>query len=201
MNGQEIESKFYVSNLKKIKAKLTGLGAILIQPRVHEANLRFDTPKQDLRKTGRVLRLRQDETAKMTYKGASKAVKGVAHRKEIEFEIANFAAGKELIEALGYELILFYEKYRTTYELNKTQIMLDELPYGNFVEIEGRNIKSIQKTAGILGLDFSKAVTASYPALFERVAKGMRIDTRALSFKAFKSKKPNAEKLGVEKAD
>ena len=71
MNGQEIEAKFYINNLPKIEARLQQLEARLIQARVHEKNLRFDTPDQSLRREGRVLRLRQDDAARMTYKGPS----------------------------------------------------------------------------------------------------------------------------------
>ncbi|MCC7118825.1 MAG: class IV adenylate cyclase [Anaerolineales bacterium] len=200
MNGQEIEAKFYAPNFRKIKAQLTALNATLIQPRTHEINLRFDTFKRELRKQGKVLRLRQDQSAKLTFKGPSQSAQGVASRQEIEFEIADFAAGQKLIEALGFEVVFFYEKHRAIYELNNTQIMLDEMPYGNFVEIEGRSLKSVQKTARLLELDLSKAVKVSYHALFERVASAMKLNADALSFKTFKRRKPTEKELGVEKA-
>lgn len=65
MNGQETEIKFYVGNLPRIEARLVELGAHLIQARVHETNLRFNTP-QLCRQEGKVLRLRMDTTPKMT---------------------------------------------------------------------------------------------------------------------------------------
>lgn len=43
-----------------------------------------------------------------------------------------------LLQELGYVVSEVYEKYRTTYKLNVLQITLDEMPYGMFVEIEGR---------------------------------------------------------------
>ena len=30
-----------------------------------------------------------------------------------------------------------YEKYREAFDLNDLEIVLDEMPYGNFVELEG----------------------------------------------------------------
>jgi adenylate cyclase class IV len=69
MNGQEIEAKFYVRNLTKIELRLLELKAQLIQPRTHEINLRFDNAENELVKSFRVLRLRQDEKARITYKG------------------------------------------------------------------------------------------------------------------------------------
>ena len=44
MNHQEIEVKFYVNDLKRLEALLLELGAVLIQPRVHESNIRFALP-------------------------------------------------------------------------------------------------------------------------------------------------------------
>jgi adenylate cyclase class IV len=49
MNHQEIEIKFYVNDLKRLEARLLELGAVLIQPRVHESNVRFDLPDGSLR--------------------------------------------------------------------------------------------------------------------------------------------------------
>src|SRR5688572_21038830 len=118
MNGQEIEVKFHVKDLSKIEGRLHELKADLFQPRVHETNLRFDTPNHDLRHAGRVLRLRQDDQARMTYKGPSDKRDGVMSREEIEFVVEDYERAKQFIEALGYETSVFYEKYRTTYELD-----------------------------------------------------------------------------------
>lgn len=201
MNGQETEIKFYVGNLEKIEARLIKLGALLIQPRVHETNLRFDTAQRSLRSEGKVLRLRMDTTPKMTFKGPGQLMDGVISRKEIEFEIGDFDAGKELIESLGYEVMVFYEKYRRTYELNKLHIMLDELPYGDFVEIEGETLEEIKELADSLKLDATRAIETSYQVLFERVAEKKKMNLNALSFEAFKDWKPGEEDLSVCKAD
>lgn len=201
MNGQETEIKFYVGNLPAIETRLVELGAHLFHARVHETNLRFDTPDRALRQKGKVLRLRMDESARMTFKDQGHTTDGVISRKEIEFEIGDFAAGRELIESLGYEVMLFYEKYRTTYELNNLHIMLDELPYGDFVEIEGDEIAEIVQLANQLNLDTKKAIEASYQLLFERVAEKNQLNVNSLSFETFKNKKPTAGEMGVTSAD
>lgn len=201
MNGQETEIKFYVGDLAKIEARLVELGANLIQPRIHETNLRFDTSDRALRREGKVLRLRMDTTPKMTFKGPGLAAEGVISRTEIEFEIGDFAAGKELIESLGYEVMVFYEKYRTTYAFNNTHIMLDELPYGDFVEIEGVDSQAIHHLAKLLKLDIGKAITTSYHALFENIAELKKMDVSSLSFQTFQEGRPDANELGVSPAD
>jgi adenylate cyclase class 2 len=201
MNGEETEAEFYVSNLAKIEARLVEMGAYPVQERVHETNLRFDTPDHSLRKEGKVLRLRQDQTAKMTFKSDTTMDDGVLSRKEIEFEVQSFEAARKLIESLGYEIVLFYEIYRKTYDLNGLHIMLDELPYGDFVEIEGQEVNAIRGTAERIGLNWNAAIPSSYGALFERVAKSRKLDTGKLTFEAFSGQRPGAKELSVIEAD
>ena len=100
---QEIEAKFYVRDLKKIESRLQDLEARLIQPRVLETNTRFDLPDARLRSEGRVLRLRQDMEARLTYKGAGKSEQGIVNRTEIEFVVGDFEQAKLFLEALGYQ--------------------------------------------------------------------------------------------------
>ena len=84
----------------------------MIQPRVLETNIRFDLPDGGLRSEGRVLRLRQDTAARLTYKGAGKNEQGVARPHEIEFTVEDFEKAKNFLEALGYQKLLQYNKYR-----------------------------------------------------------------------------------------
>jgi len=198
---QEIEAKFYVKDLKQIEARLHDLKARLKQPRIHETNIRFDTPNQDLHREQRVLRLRQDDKVRMTYKDASKNEQGVLNRMEIEFVVEDFERAKRLLEALGYEKSLFYEKYRTTYELDNTYVMLDELPMGSFIEIEGESIDSIREIGRKLGLKWDTAISTSYSALFERVRKAKAAQIEDLSFENFEGMEVTKDELGVQPAD
>ena len=183
MNGQEIEAKFHVQNLRKIELRLLELKAQLIQPRVHEVNLRFDRSDGELRNSFRVLRLRQDDIARFTFKGPSVEKEGgILSRQEIEFEVGDFDSAKQFLEAIGFQVVVFYEKFRATYELNDTHIMLDELPYGSFIEIEGKNVQTIRSVADALGLNWEAMVKAGYHALFERVAGKYGLDVSKLSF-------------------
>ncbi len=202
MNGQETEAKFYIQDLKKIELRLRELKAQLIQPRTHEVNLRFDDAEDGLRNAHRVLRLRQDDKARLTYKGPSTEKEGgILSRREIEFVVEDFEIAREFLEALGYKVVVFYEKFRATYELNDIHIMLDELPYGEFVEIEGENTEAIRKIANLLGLDWNAMVKAGYHALFEQVAPKYNLDASQLSFAALEKVKITQGDLNVQYAD
>jgi adenylate cyclase, class 2 len=209
---QETEAKFYVLDLERIGSRLHSLEALLIQDRVLETNIRFDLPDGRLRSEGRVLRLRQDTEARLTYKSGSTNEQGVLSRREIEFVVEDFERAGQFLEALGYQKLFYYEKYRTTYALQtsevlktsevSTHVMLDELPYGNFVEIEGENIESIQATADKLNLKWDTAIPTSYHMLFERLcAKHPELDRTELSFSALHGRNISIKDLSIRAGD
>jgi adenylate cyclase class 2 len=195
-SGQEIEVKFYVRDLEAIAARLEILDARLLRPRLHEVNLRYDRPDGSLAREHRVLRLRHSDDLRLTYKGPSSIVEGAMSRQEIEFSVGDFEAARQFLEALDYQIIVMYEKYRTTYEMKtsevsedfgslETLIMLDELPFGDFVEIEGESPAAIRAAAGRLGLDWETHLTESYLALFERLRGKLGFTFRDLTFDNF----------------
>jgi len=165
---QELEIKYLIADLPALQARLQALGARLIQPRTFEHNLRFDTPAGALTRSRQVLRLRQDTAARMTYKGPGEDRGGVRLRQEIEFQVGDFAAARRLLEALGYRVSVRYEKYRAVYHLRGVLVALDELPYGDFAELEGPSPESIRAVNALLGLRWEARLPESYLALFER---------------------------------
>jgi len=200
-NGQETEVKFYVLRLDNSKTRLDELKARLIQSRVLETNLRFDLPDGSLRSSSRVLRLRRDTKARLTYKGAGQNNEGIVGRQEIEFVVEDFEKARQFLEALGYQQTMVYEKYRTTYELDHVSIMLDELPYGSFVEIEGETREQIQAVSKKLNLDQSAAIDRSYTALFEDLRKALQLPFQDILFENFSGVQVTSEHLNVRAAD
>lgn len=201
MNDQEIEVKFYVRDLKKIESRLRDLNSQLIQPRVHELNYRYDLPDGSMRAAGRVLRLRRDANATLTYKSPSVFVDGIFSRTELETTIGDFDTAQKILEALGYVRTMTYEKFRAVYELDHIHIMLDELPIGDFVEIEGADGKGIRNMASRLGLDIEAAVGAGYARLFEEYNTRQGRASTDLTFDALRGKVPSPQELNVRAAD
>jgi adenylate cyclase class 2 len=199
--GQETEAKFYVRDLERTRLQLQALKAHVIQARILETNIRFDLPGALLLSQGRVLRLRQDTDARLTYKSASTNEQGVLSRREIEFVVEDFEKAQQFLEALGYQKLLYYEKYRTTYQLDNNLVMLDELPYGNFVEIEGETIEAIRTLARQLNLSWKAAVGTSYTALFERTRAALNLSFQDLSFEKFSGIQVRPDDLGVQAAE
>lgn len=199
--NQEIEVKFYVADLAAIEGRLRELGASQTQARTLELNLRFDTPERELERDFRVLRLRQDTRARLTYKGPVLGHQGVRVRQEIEFEVSDFAAAREFLQALGYRVSMIYEKYRSTYEARGVEVSLDEMPYGNFVEIEGPDSETIQIMSAKLGLDWEASIPSSYAVLFEALRGRLGLPFRDLIFQNFEGIEVSPEMLGVRPAD
>lgn len=200
-SNQEIEAKFYVTGLDGIKKRLHELEAHLIQDRILETNIRFDLPDARLRSQGRVLRLRRDTEARLTYKGGSRSEQGVLSRTEIEFTVGDFDKAKMFLEALGYQELFRYDKYREVYELEGCHIMLDELPYGTFVEIEGENADAIRHLAEMIPLKWEAAIPQSYNALFETVKAILLLPFKDLTYDNFTGVTVKPEHLGVTPAN
>jgi len=200
-NDQEIEAKFYIRDLAALEGRLKAQGGVLVQPRVFERNLRFDTPNRSLSRELRVLRLRKDSRARLTFKGPAVAGAAVSIRQEIEVEVSDFEATRRLLEALGYEISVMYEKYRASYDFQSCEVSLDEMPYGNFAEIEGPGEASIQAAAVALGLDWSARASVSYLALFSNLKARFKLKMEYLSFDAFQGRSFSAEDFDLSPAD
>jgi len=150
---------------------------------------------------GKALRLRQDEAARITFKGTSVYSEGVRSRPEFETTLGDFETGRKILDALGYVTVAIYEKYRRTYELGELHIMLDELPYGDFVEIEGPDLETLKSASSRLGLDFSAAISLSYLNLFKELYPVYELDPSQLTFSALEGLSISAEDLAVRAAD
>ena len=200
-NQQELEIKLYLLDMPAFQQRVESLGGQLIEPRLHEINLRFDTPDEQLTRASQVLRLRQDTAARLTYKGPGETIDGVHARREIEFTVSDYQSARALLEALGYQVSLMYEKFRTTYELDGLQVTLDEMPYGNFTEIEGPDGKQIRAAAETLGVSWEARIIQSYTTLFEQLRQKKGFTFRDLSFDNFSSRDISPADLGVVPAD
>ena len=181
---QEVEVKLYTPDLALVRVALEAAGAVLTKPRVFERNLRYENAAGTLTAQGVVLRLRQDDEAKLTYKEGEGSADGIFRRFEAEVVVSDFETMDVILRRLGYELALVYEKYRTTYVLGDAEIVLDELPYGNFTEIEADEA-TIEMIVGLLGLGGYRLMSGSYTYIFAELKLRLGLEMRDLSFENF----------------
>lgn len=112
-----------------------------------------------------VLRLRRvGKNARLTYKERLATSSAIKHQREDETGVADAEAMDAILDALGFTRALVYEKRRQTWRLGKAEIVIDELPFGLFMEIEGSEdeIKAAERRLGLKGL---RAEHATYPQL------------------------------------
>ena len=200
-NNQEIEVKFLISNLPALLEKIQNLGAFELRPRVLETNLRFDTRDKKLSERAQVLRLRQDDQAILTFKSPGEIMEGVISRTELEVVVSNFQNTRAILEALGFQVYMSYEKYRQNFQLNNLVASVDEMPYGNFIELEGSSPEHVRSTAALLGLDWEQRINLSYTALLGLFNQKTGHAFRDLSFEVFAGTNVMPEDLGLSFAD
>jgi len=201
MDDQEREIKLNIQDLPALAERLRMCGAAAVRERTLERNLRLDTHDGRLKKEGRLLRLRKDDQVKVTYKDRAKVEDGVIVRREIEFTVDDLEIARKLFEVLGFQVIVVYEKYRAIFRMGDVMVALDELPYGNFVEIEAPNNTLIQGVVQMLGLDGSKAINTNYLGLFDRLKVNLGLGFNDLIFKEFTALDISPSDMAVESAD
>jgi adenylate cyclase class 2 len=115
-----------------------------------------------------VLRLRRvGEKALLTYKERFPRESAIKHQREDETAVEDPAAMAAILDALGFKPVLVYEKRRQTWRLDETEVVIDELPFGWFMEIEGDDV-AIEAAEQRLEIDGLPAEHATYPQLTEQ---------------------------------
>jgi adenylate cyclase class 2 len=183
----EVEVKFFVPDLAALRQKLLAAGAILAKPRIYERNIRLDTADNQLWQRQELLRLRQDTAVVVTFKGMplKMAHSEAKVREELEMRVDDFEMAAAIFQRLGFEPKQIYEKYRETYHFGDVEVVLDEMPFGNFVEVEGEEA-AIRQAAAVLGLDWRNRILANYLALMAQLKTYHQLPFDDLTFANFK---------------
>ena len=161
----EIEKKYRLSveQFGPLRRRLEEAGAEEQGPSEFEENIIYTGPGLDPAR--RVLRLRRKGVrAVFTFKERDTSGAFIKRQREEETEVSDAAALAAILEALGYRPALVYEKRRETWHVGGAEVVLDELPFGLFVEIEGEEAR-ILEVEKLLRLDRAEAEHAPYPEL------------------------------------
>ncbi len=171
--GIEIEKKYRLAREQEaaVRRRLIDVGAVAGEQEF-EVNTLYGG--HGLEPRTRVLRLRRvGVRAILTFKERYATESAIKHQREDETEVSDPDALAAILDALGYRPVLIYEKRRTTWHIAGVELVIDELPFGLFMEIEGQE-SDINEAESLLNLSGAEAEHASYPALTER--HGMLID-------------------------
>jgi len=164
----EVEVKIAIGSASEALDRLLELGAAIEHPREFEENILLDVGGGKLSSKGALLRVRRyGASGTLTYKEPAAGPAGFKVRRELEAEIPDPEAILRILEASGFTRIWTYEKFRTVLGAGDVEILLDETPIGNFLELEGR-ADAIAEFVGRLGKRPEDCITASYRELMER---------------------------------
>ena len=169
----EIEKKYVLDKkmLVEYTARLAELGAtftgeVFEENYLHRGGVLDGKPA--------VLRLRKTgEKTILTYKERVAVEGDFKHQIEFETGITDVDATENIIQKLGYKLAVIYEKHRKSWHLDKVEVVLDELPFGYYMEIEGE-IDDIEKAEKLLGADKLQPEPRGYPGLTLKYGKRVK---------------------------
>ncbi len=175
----ETEKKYRLNGAQReqVLAKLKEIGAVFSREDF-EVNELYGGGILDEKRA--VLRLRKIEGKTiLTYKQRIDNNSAIKRQIEHETEIADAAAIEMIIESLGFEKAIVYEKRRQTWHFRETEIVLDELPFGLFMEIEG-SIAEITSVERLLKAEDFETEHETYPRLTAKLGKqnGQLIEAR-----------------------
>lgn len=163
----EIEKKYRLTPERRdeIKGELRDCEA-QFRGREFEENTIYSSDM--LRKNGAIVRLRRaGERILLTYKRRIEDRFDVKKQVEYETEVSDGGAAEAIIAELGLKPAVVYEKFRESWDLRSVEIVMDELPFGLFMEIEG-SITGIKEAEMLLGIEDLETVNETYPRLTAR---------------------------------
>jgi adenylate cyclase class 2 len=99
-------------------------------------------------------------------------------------EVEDFDTAVAILEKVGFEQQQVYEKYRETFQLDRVEVVLDEMPFGNFVELEGGE-GAIRMAADLLELEWDRRILTNYLALMEQLKTARNLPFDDLTFENF----------------
>jgi adenylate cyclase, class 2 len=162
--GTEIEKKFRLTSEQRdsVLEKLKSSNAEFLHDEFEE-NVLYNNGT--LHTQGSILRLRTtDRRSTLTFKSRLDNVGSAKCRLEEETIVSDPRAMDAILKALGFKPTLVYEKRRSTWKLADCEVVMDELPFGLFMEIEGDE-PSIAETERMLETGILEEEHRSYPQL------------------------------------
>lgn len=194
MTPLEIEIKFFISDIDALRKKICSAGAEWKRGGF-ESNIRFDDQSMRLTRERKLLRLRQDTACRLTVKTPS-ADSDADFKifRELEVTVGDPKTMTAILGELGYFPRQIYEKERETYRFKQTDLCLDTLPFGHFLEIEGEK-DDIRAVADALCLNWEERITTNYLALFDALRKQLHLPFEDVTFENFRNMKLDSSRV------
>lgn len=169
----ETEIKYRLSSeqFKQVQKDLEELNAEFVGKDFEENKI---YSSEVLRSLDAILRIRRiDEKSILTFKRRKSGERGIKEHVEHETVVESASETAKIIEELGCEKVLIYEKRRKTYKFRKVEIVLDELPFGLYMEIEG-DFMSIKEAEMFINAEDFEIEHKTYPHLTANLGKKVK---------------------------
>lgn len=166
----EIEKKYRLTDTecRSVEKRLRQMG---FRPRPVEFEENTIYRGGNLKMGFQALRLRRiGDRAILTFKRRFPTKSPIKHQEEHETEVLDADAAHAIVTSLGFHPAVVYEKRRVGWDVGKAKVVIDELPFGLFMEIEASE-KEILRVEKLIGADGLMAVSETYPALTARLGK------------------------------
>lgn len=164
----EIEKKYRLPSERRslIEDALRELGAQFLRDDFEENTIYGG---ELLDSSASIVRIRRTQNRSvLTYKRRIENVSDVKQQIEHESEISDAEAVSKILLELNLEPKLVYEKRRATWKLRSVEVLLDELPFGLFMEIEG-SLTAIKEAEMLLDIEDLETEHETYPRLTARL--------------------------------
>lgn len=163
----EQEIKLPFDTLEAAHQAVHTAGGRLVRSRRLIDDRLFDREDQSLMRAGMALRIRRDgELAVLTWKGPVQPGP-VKSREEIETTVGDADTLTSIVQALGFRSWFRGQKYREDYDVDGATVVIDEAPFGVFVEIEATP-DAIDAVSMRLGRTRADYRLESYPRLWRQ---------------------------------
>ena len=175
----EIEKKYRVTPelITRIVSALNEIGAEYVGEDFEENTIYGGGM---LEGTNSIVRIRRtQDRSLLTFKRRVANQSDVKEQIEFETEVSDADAAANIVKELGLVPGLVYEKKRKTWRVRGVEVVVDELPFGLFMEIEG-SVTAIREAEMLLGMEHLETEQETYPRLTARLGKSIdgRIEAR-----------------------
>jgi len=168
--GIEIEKKYHLTTeqARYVEDELAAVAASFIGEEFEENTIYGGGVLDDLAPILRIRRIGSKSI--LTFKRRIQNGSDVKHQIEHESEISDPESIAAILLELKFSARIVYEKRRKTWRFKNVEIVLDELPFGLFMEIEG-SITQISEAEMILGIEDFEVEPQTYPRLATKLGK------------------------------
>ena len=164
----EHELRILEINPEQIEDTILKLGGKKIHERIMQRRYTYNVNPETRNKWVRLRTNGKTTTLAIKHVGGE----GISDTKEIEIEVSDFETTANLLEEMGVKAKSYQENYRTLFELDGAEIMLDEWPLiPPYIEIEAATPELVAETIKKMDFEEDKATGLDVSSVYEQVYK------------------------------